>query len=161
MADIRIGEGYDIHRLEQGRRLVIGGVQVPYELGLAGHSDADVLLHAITDSLLGAAALGDIGRHFPDDDPVFKNSDSAVLLAEVVRKIKAQGYEIINIDSTVIAQQPKLAPHIDSIRSRVAEILGVAVAAVSVKAKTNEKMGPVGRGEGIAARAVALVAKKS
>jgi len=159
VATLRIGEGYDIHRLVAGRRLVLGGVEVPFELGLEGHSDADVLLHAVTDALLGACALGDIGRHFPDDDPAFREADSSGLLAEVVGRVRELGYGIVNLDSTVIAQRPRLAPYIYAIRARIAEILGVEVSAVSVKAKTNEKLGPVGRGEGIAAQAVALLSK--
>lgn len=153
----RIGEGWDVHALVPGRPLVIGGVTIPHTLGLLGHSDADVLLHAITDALLGAAALGDIGRHFPDTDERFKGSDSSVLLAEVARRVRAAGFEIGNIDSTVIAQAPKLATHIGAMCERIAQVLGVAVGQVNVKAKTAEKLGPVGQGLSIEARAVALL----
>ena len=153
----RIGEGWDVHALVPGRPLIIGGVNVPHTLGLLGHSDADVLLHAITDALLGAAALGDIGRHFPDTDAQFKGVDSSVLLAEVARRVRAAGFEIGNIDSTVIAQAPKLAPHIGAMRERIARVLGVAVGQVNVKAKTAEKLGPVGQGLSIEAHAVALL----
>ncbi len=153
----RIGEGWDVHALVPGRPLIIGGVNVPHTFGLLGHSDADVLLHAITDALLGAAALGDIGRHFPDTDERFKGADSTVLLAEVARRVRAAGFEIGNIDSTVIAQAPKLAPHIDAMRQRIADVLGLAVGQVNVKAKTAEKLGPVGQGLSMEARAVALL----
>ena len=157
--NIRIGEGWDVHQLAAGRKLILGGIEVPHSVGLLGHSDADVLLHAITDALLGAAALGDIGRHFPDTDPQFKGADSAVLLAEAARRVRAAGYEIGNLDSTVIAQAPKLAPHIPLMCARIAEVLGVAVAQVNVKAKTAEKLGPVGEGRAMEARAVVLVFK--
>ncbi len=153
----RIGEGWDVHALVPGRPLIIGGVHVPHTLGLLGHSDADVLLHAITDALLGAASLGDIGRHFPDTDERFKGADSGVLLAEVARRVRAAGFEIGNIDSTVIAQAPKLAPHIDAMRQRIADVLGLTVSQVNVKAKTAEKLGPVGQGLSIEARAVAML----
>ena len=153
----RIGEGWDVHALVPGRPLIIGGVNVPHTLGLLGHSDADVLLHAITDALLGAASLGDIGRHFPDTDERFKGADSGVLLAEVARRVRAAGFEIGNIDSTVIAQAPKLAPHIDAMRQRIADVLGLTVSQVNVKAKTAEKLGPVGQGLSIEARAVAML----
>ncbi|MBW7996693.1 MAG: 2-C-methyl-D-erythritol 2,4-cyclodiphosphate synthase [Candidatus Glassbacteria bacterium] len=153
----RIGEGYDLHRLERGRRLIIGGVEIPYEFGLAGHSDADVLLHAITDALLGAAAAGDIGRLFPDDDPEYKDADSAVLLRRAAAKVAALGWIPVNLDATVIAQRPRLAPHMEKIRARIAGILEMDLAAVNVKAKTNEGVGPVGREEAVAARAVVLV----
>lgn len=153
----RIGEGWDVHALVPGRPLIIGGVTIPHTMGLLGHSDADVLLHAITDALLGAAALGDIGRHFPDTDERFKGSDSSVLLAEVARRVRAAGFEIGNIDSTVIAQAPKLATHIGAMCERIAQVLGVAVGQVNVKAKTAEKLGPVGQGLSIEARAVALL----
>lgn len=158
--NIRIGEGWDTHALVAGRRLVIGGVEIPYEKGLFGHSDADVLLHAITDALLGAAALGDIGRHFPDTDARFKGADSIVLLAEAARRVREAGYEIGNIDSTVIAQAPKLAPHIPGMCERIARALGVGVSQVNVKAKTAEKMGPVGEGRSMEARAVALLVRR-
>jgi len=154
---IRIGEGWDIHALVEGRPLMLGGVQVPYSKGLLGHSDADALLHAITDALFGAAGMGDIGTHFPDTDAAFKGADSAVLLAEAARRVRAQGYSIGNVDSTVIAQAPKLAPHIGAMRTRIADILGIAPDCVNVKAKTAEKMGPVGEGLAIEARAVVLL----
>ena len=155
--DIRVGEGWDIHQLVAGRKLVLGGVEVPHTTGLLGHSDADVLLHAITDALLGAAGLGDIGRHFPDTDARFHGADSAVLLAEAARRVRAAGWEIGNIDSTVIAQAPKLAPHIAAMCVRIAQTLGIAVDQVNVKAKTAEKLGPVGEGRAMEARAVALL----
>jgi len=153
----RIGEGWDIHALVPGRRLVIGGVEIPFERGLLGHSDADVLLHAITDALLGAAGLGDIGRHFPDTDERFRGADSAALLAEAARRVREQGLRIGNVDSTVIAQSPKLAPHIEAMRARIAQALDVAPANVNVKAKTAEKLGPVGEGLAIEARAIVLL----
>ncbi|MFN3495070.1 MAG: 2-C-methyl-D-erythritol 2,4-cyclodiphosphate synthase [Hydrogenophaga sp.] len=153
----RIGEGWDVHALVPGRPLIIGGVHIPHSMGLLGHSDADVLLHALTDALLGAAGLGDIGRHFPDTDERFKGADSTVLLAEAVRRVRAQGFEIANVDSTVIAQAPRLAPHIEAMRERVAQVLGIPGAQVNVKAKTAEKLGPVGQGLSIEARAVTLV----
>jgi 2-C-methyl-D-erythritol 2,4-cyclodiphosphate synthase len=153
----RIGEGWDIHALVEGRKLVLGGVEIPHTKGLLGHSDADALLHAITDALLGAAALGDIGTHFPDTDTRFKGADSAVLLAETARRVRAQGFEIGNVDSTVIAQAPKLAPHMAAMRARIAQVLGVAMDQVNVKAKTAEKMGPVGEGLAMEARAVVLL----
>jgi 2-C-methyl-D-erythritol 4-phosphate cytidylyltransferase / 2-C-methyl-D-erythritol 2,4-cyclodiphosphate synthase len=154
---MRLGEGWDIHALVPGRKLILGGVHVPHDKGLEGHSDADALAHAITDALLGAAALGDIGRHFPDTDPQFQGADSMVLLAEAAKRVRAAGYEIGNIDSTIIAQAPKMAPHIPAMRERLASVLGIAVDQVNVKAKTAEKMGPVGEGRAIEARAVALV----
>ena len=154
---MRIGEGWDVHALVPGRPLVIGGVTIAHPMGLLGHSDADVLLHAITDALLGAAALGDIGTHFPDSDPEFKGADSVRLLAEAARRIRASGYELGNIDSTVIAQAPRLAPHIAAMRERIAAALGVAVNQVNVKAKTAERLGPVGQGLAMEARAVALI----
>ena len=157
--NIRIGEGWDVHALVEGRPLILGGVRIPHDKGLLGHSDADALLHAITDALFGAAGLGDIGRHFPDTDEAFRGADSAVLLAEAVRRVAAAGWRIVNVDSTIVAQAPKLAPHIESIRARVAEVLGVAAGAVNVKAKTAEKMGPVGEGRSIEARAVVLLAQ--
>ncbi|MFP8777749.1 2-C-methyl-D-erythritol 2,4-cyclodiphosphate synthase [Hydrogenophaga sp. RWCD_12] len=153
----RIGEGWDVHALVPGRPLIIGGVTIPHSAGLLGHSDADVLLHAITDALLGAAALGDIGRHFPDTDPRFKGSDSMVLLTEVARRVRDAGFEIGNVDSTVVAQAPKLGPHIPGMCERIAQSLGVPVGCVNVKAKTAEKLGPVGQGLSIEARAVALL----
>ena len=154
---LRIGEGWDVHALVPGRPLVIGGVVVPYERGLLGHSDADVLLHAITDALIGAAGLGDIGRHFPDTDARFKGADSMLLLEEAARRVAAEGWAIANVDSTVVAQAPKLAPHIDAMRARIASALALDVARVSVKAKTAEKLGPVGQGQSIEARAVVLL----
>jgi len=157
MSNIRIGEGWDIHALVEGRPLMLGGVQVPYSKGLLGHSDADALLHAITDALLGAAGMGDIGTHFPDTDAAFKGADSAVLLAETARRVRAQGYSIGNVDSTIIAQAPKLAPHIGAMRTRIADVLGIAPDCINVKAKTAEKMGPVGEGSAIEARAVVLL----
>jgi len=155
--DIRVGEGWDVHQLVAGRKLILGGVEVPHVTGLLGHSDADVLLHAITDALLGAAGQGDIGRHFPDTDAQFHGADSAVLLAEAARRVRAAGWEIGNIDSTVIAQAPKLAPHIAAMCVRIAQTLGIAVDQVNVKAKTAEKLGPVGEGRAMEARAVALL----
>ena len=154
---LRIGEGWDTHALVTGRPLVLGGVTIPHTHGLLGHSDADALLHAITDALLGAAALGDIGRHFPDTDAAFKGADSVVLLAEAARRVRAAGYEIGNIDSTIVAQAPKLAPHIPAMCERIASALGLARDQVNVKAKTAEKMGPVGEGRAIEARAVCLL----
>ena len=158
---IRIGEGWDIHALVEGRPLMLGGVHVPYSKGLLGHSDADALLHAITDALFGAAGMGDIGTHFPDTGAAFKGADSAVLLAEAARRVRAQGYSIGNVDSTIIAQAPKLAPHIAAMRTRIAELLGIAPDCVNVKAKTAEKMGPVGEGLAIEARAVVLLQRAS
>ena len=155
--NLRVGEGWDVHQLVAGRKLILGGVEVPHSTGLLGHSDADVLLHAITDALLGAAALGDIGRHFPDTDAQFRGADSSVLLAEAARRVRAAGWEIGNIDSTVIAQAPKLAPHIPAMCERIAATLGLGVDQVNVKAKTAEKLGPVGRGESIETRAVCLL----
>lgn len=153
----RIGEGWDVHALVPGRRLVIGGVDIPFSRGLLGHSDADVLLHAITDALFGAAGLGDIGRHFPDTDPQFQGADSVVLLAEAARRVRATGYDIGNVDCTVIAQAPKLAPHIEAMRRLIAQTIGVQESQVNVKAKTAETLGPVGQGQSIEARAVALL----
>jgi 2-C-methyl-D-erythritol 2,4-cyclodiphosphate synthase len=155
--NIRIGEGWDIHALVEGRKLILGGVEIPYSKGLLGHSDADALLHAITDALLGAAAMGDIGTHFPDTDAQFKGADSTVLLAEAARQVRERGYAINNVDSTVIAQAPKLAPHISAMRARIAQVLDLSVDQVNVKAKTAEKMGPVGEGLAMEARAVVLL----
>ncbi|MDL5039271.1 2-C-methyl-D-erythritol 2,4-cyclodiphosphate synthase [Comamonas resistens] len=157
--NFRIGEGWDVHALVPGRKLILGGVEVPHSLGLLGHSDADVLLHAITDALFGAAALGDIGRHFSDTDAQFKGADSAVLLAEAARRVRAKGFEIGNIDSTIVAQAPKLAPHIEKMRERIAQVLELDVEQVNVKAKTAEKMGPVGQQQAMEARAVALLVR--
>jgi 2-C-methyl-D-erythritol 4-phosphate cytidylyltransferase/2-C-methyl-D-erythritol 2,4-cyclodiphosphate synthase len=156
-ATMRIGEGWDVHALVAGRPLILGGVRVPHDKGLAGHSDADALAHAITDALLGAAALGDIGRHFPDTDAAFAGADSMRLLAEAAQRVRAAGYQIGNVDSTVIAQAPKLAPHIPAMCRRLAEVLGLALDQVNVKAKTAEKMGPVGAGQAIEARAICLL----
>jgi 2-C-methyl-D-erythritol 2,4-cyclodiphosphate synthase len=157
---IRIGQGYDCHALVPGRKLIIGGVDIPHRVGLLGHSDADVLLHAITDAILGAAGLGDIGRHFPDTDPQFAGADSRVLLREAGRRVAAAGYAVGNIDATVIAQAPKMAPHIPQMVSNIAADLDVAPAQVNIKAKTNERLGFLGREEGIAAEAVALVCRR-
>ena len=153
----RIGEGWDVHALVEGRPLVLGGVQIPHTHGLLGHSDADVLLHAITDALLGAAGLGDIGKHFPDTDPAFKGADSWVLLQRAGQAVAQAGFSIGNIDSTVIAQAPKLAPHIGAMCERIASALQLEVSQVNVKAKTAEKMGPVGQGQSMEARAIALI----
>ena len=154
---MRIGQGYDVHALVTGRKLIIGGVEIPYEKGLEGHSDADVLLHAITDAVLGAAALGDIGRHFPDTDKGYKGVDSRVLLREVSRMVQEAGYRIVNIDATIIAQAPKMAQHIGFMVTNIAADLGIAPEHVNVKAKTTERLGFTGRGEGIAAEAVVLL----
>ena len=154
---MRIGEGWDVHALVPGRPLILGGVNIPYSAGLLGHSDADVLLHAITDAVLGAAALGDIGRHFPDTDAQFRGADSRVLLAEAMRRVRAQGWTLLNVDSTIVAQAPKLAPHMPAIQAAVAQALGVGLEQVNVKAKTAERLGPVGQGQCIEARAVALL----
>ena len=154
---MRIGEGWDTHQLVADRKLVLGGVEIPHTHGLLGHSDADALCHALTDALFGAAALGDIGKHFPDTDPQFHGADSLALLAEAARRVRAEGWEIANVDSTIVAQQPKMAPHILTMRQRVAGALGLDVDRVSVKAKTAEKMGPVGRGEAIEARAICML----
>lgn len=157
---IRIGQGFDVHKFAEGRKLIIGGVEIPYEKGLLGHSDADVLLHAITDAILGALSMKDIGTHFPDNDPKYKNADSAVLLNEVWQKAKEQGYKLINMDCTIIAQKPKMAPFIDAIRERISGILEADEGQINVKATTTEGLGFTGRGEGIAALAVVLIAKE-
>ena len=154
---MKIGEGFDVHALVEGRPLIIGGVQIPFEKGLAGHSDADVLLHAICDALLGAAAMGDIGQHFPDTDERYAGADSRTLLREVGTKVSQAGYTIGNIDSTIIAEQPKMAPHIPKMVVNIASDLGIIVTKVSVKAKTTEGLGFTGRGEGIAAKAIVLL----
>jgi 2-C-methyl-D-erythritol 2,4-cyclodiphosphate synthase len=154
---LRIGEGWDTHQLVAGRPLVLGGVTVPHSHGLLGHSDADALLHAITDALLGAAGLGDIGRHFPDTDAAYKGADSVLLMHAAAERVRSAGWAIVNIDSTVIAQAPKLAPHIPAMRERIAAALALPADAVNVKAKTAEKMGPVGEGRAIEARAVCLL----
>jgi 2-C-methyl-D-erythritol 4-phosphate cytidylyltransferase/2-C-methyl-D-erythritol 2,4-cyclodiphosphate synthase len=158
-AQLRIGEGWDTHALVSGRPLMLGGVHIPHSHGLLGHSDADALLHAITDALFGAAALGDIGRHFPDTDPVFKGADSGALLAECARRVRAAGWAIVNVDSTVIAQAPRLAPHMPAMTARIAALLDLDIGQVNVKAKTAEKMGPVGEGRAIEARAVCLLSR--
>jgi 2-C-methyl-D-erythritol 2,4-cyclodiphosphate synthase len=155
---IRIGEGWDTHQLVANRPLILGGITIPHSHGLLGHSDADALAHAITDALLGAAALGDIGQLFPDTAAEFAGADSMVLLAEAFRRVRAEGYELLNLDATIVAQAPKMAPHIPAMRARLAGVLGVAVGQVNVKAKTAEKMGPVGEGRAIEARAVCLLA---
>ena len=155
--NFRIGEGWDVHALVPGRKLIIGGVTIPHPMGLLGHSDADVLLHAITDALLGAAALGDIGTHFSDTDPQFSGADSMVLLVEAARRVAAKGWRIGNIDSTVIAQAPKLMPHIPAMREGIAQALGLGVDQINIKAKTAEKLGPVGQGQSIEARAAVLL----
>jgi 2-C-methyl-D-erythritol 2,4-cyclodiphosphate synthase len=157
MSDVRVGQGFDVHALVVGRPLIIGGATIPYEKGLLGHSDADVLLHAITDALLGAAALGDIGRHFPDTSADYAGADSRVLLRRTRELIAAAGYTVVNVDSTIIAQAPKMAPHIAAMVGNVAADLGIPIDCVSVKAKTTEKLGFTGRGEGIAAEAIALL----
>lgn len=159
LLSLRVGEGWDVHQLVEGRPLVLGGITVPHTKGLLGHSDADALLHAITDALFGAAALGDIGRHFPDTDAAFKGADSGVLLAECARRVRAAGWQIVNVDSTIVAQAPKLAPHIPAMVARIGELLGLEACRVNVKAKTAEKLGPVGEGRAIEARAVCLLAK--
>ena len=156
---LRIGEGWDTHALVEGRPLVLGGVNIPHTHGLLGHSDADALCHAITDALFGAGALGDIGHHFPDTDERFRGADSLALLAEAARRVRAAGWEIGNVDSTVIAQAPKLGPHIPAMRQRLSQALALALDQVNVKAKTAEKMGPVGQGEAIEARAVCLLSR--
>jgi 2-C-methyl-D-erythritol 2,4-cyclodiphosphate synthase len=159
--NFRIGEGWDVHALVEGRKLILGGVEVPFHLGLLGHSDADVLLHAITDALLGAAAMGDIGTHFPDTDARFKGAESVRLLSETVRRVREKGFEIGNVDCTVIAQAPKLLSYMPSMRAQIALALGVVIDQVNVKAKTAEKMGPVGLGQAMEARAVALLYKNT
>jgi 2-C-methyl-D-erythritol 2,4-cyclodiphosphate synthase len=159
LPQLRIGEGWDTHALVPGRRLVLGGVEIPCERGLLGHSDADALLHAITDALFGAAGLGDIGRHFPDTDERFRGADSLTLLKEAAARVRQAGWGIVNVDSTVIAQAPRLAPYIDAMRERIGQALDLPAAQVNVKAKTAEKLGPVGMGQSIEARAVVLLAK--
>ncbi len=155
----RVGQGFDVHALVEGRPLIIGGVTIPHALGLQGHSDADVLLHAITDAVLGAAGLGDIGRHFPDTDPRFRGADSRALLREAVARVRQAGWEVGNIDATVHAQAPKIGPHAPAMVANIAQDLGVQPDAVNIKAKTNERLGHLGRGEGIAATAVAMIAR--
>ncbi len=154
---LRVGEGWDVHALVPGRSLVLGGVTIPHSTGLLGHSDADALMHAITDALLGAAGLGDIGTHFPDTDPTFHGANSAVLLAEAMRRVAERGWRVANVDSTVVAQAPRLAPHIPAMRAAIAQALGLAPECVNVKAKTAERLGPVGQGLAIEARAAVLL----
>ncbi len=156
---LRIGEGWDVHQLVSGRPLILGGVTIPHSHGLLGHSDADALLHAITDALLGAAGLGDIGQHFPDTDAAFRGADSMQLLQAAAQRVRAAGWAIVNIDSTIVAQAPKMAPHIAAMRQRIAAVLDLAADAVNVKAKTAEKMGPVGEGRAIETRAVCLLTR--
>jgi 2-C-methyl-D-erythritol 2,4-cyclodiphosphate synthase len=156
---MRIGQGFDVHALVRGRKLVLGGVQIPHHLGLEGHSDADVLLHAICDALLGAAGLGDIGRHFPDTDAQYAEIDSRMLLRDVAKKLAAQSYRVVNVDATVIAQSPRMTPHFAAMTGNIASDLGVAPAAINLKATTTEGLGFAGRGEGIAAMAIALLEK--
>jgi 2-C-methyl-D-erythritol 2,4-cyclodiphosphate synthase len=158
---LRVGEGWDTHALVAGRPLVLGGVAIPHTHGLLGHSDADALAHAITDALLGAAALGDIGRHFPDTDPTHAGADSLRLLQAAAQRVRDAGYAIVNVDSTIVAQAPKMAPHIPRMCERIAQALGLAPGAVNVKAKTAEKMGPVGEGRAIEARAVCLIVREA
>lgn len=157
MIDMRVGHGYDVHKLVEGRKLILGGVDVPYEKGLLGHSDADVLTHAVMDALLGAAGLGDIGRHFPDSDPAYLGADSILLLKRVMTLLKSAGWEVGNVDVTVLAQRPKLAPHIPAMRERLAAAMEVEIDRVNVKATTEEGLGFTGSGEGIATHAVALI----
>ncbi|ART74646.1 2-C-methyl-D-erythritol 2,4-cyclodiphosphate synthase [Sutcliffiella horikoshii] len=156
----RIGQGFDVHQFAEGRPLIIGGITIPYEKGLLGHSDADVLLHTISDACLGAIGEGDIGKHFPDTDPAFKNADSAVLMEQVWAIVKEKGYTLGNVDCTIIAQKPKMAPHIEPMRKRIAELLEADVEQVNVKATTTEKLGFTGREEGIAAQAAVLLIKR-
>ncbi len=155
---MRVGTGYDVHRLTEGRKLILGGVEIPHSLGLAGHSDADVLVHAVMDALLGAAALGDIGQHFPDSDPAYEGADSLRLLAHVGELLLAEGYAVGNIDATIIAQKPKLMPHLQRMRENIADTLQISIGQVSVKATTEERLGFTGRQEGIAAQAVCTLA---
>jgi len=154
---VRVGQGFDVHALVPGRKLIIGGVEIPFDRGLKGHSDADVLLHAITDAVLGAAALGDIGRYFPDTDPRYRNADSRVLLRAAARTVREAGWVVVNVDATIIAQAPKMAPHIALMVKNIAADLGIAPGHMNVKAKTTERLGFTGRGEGIAAEAVVLL----
>ncbi|WP_040203202.1 2-C-methyl-D-erythritol 2,4-cyclodiphosphate synthase [Neobacillus jeddahensis] len=157
----RIGQGFDVHQLTEGRPLIIGGITIPYEKGLLGHSDADVLLHTVADACLGAIGEGDIGRHFPDTDPSFKDADSAKLMKHVWQLVKDKGYELVNVDCTIIAQKPKMAPYIEQMRSRIAELLEATSDQVNVKATTTEKLGFTGRGEGIASQVVVLLKKRN
>ncbi|MFC3885268.1 2-C-methyl-D-erythritol 2,4-cyclodiphosphate synthase [Bacillus songklensis] len=158
--NIRIGQGFDVHQFAEGRPLIIGGIEIPHHVGLLGHSDADVLLHAISDAFLGTIAQGDIGKHFPDTDEEFKDADSGKLLQHVWNMVRAEGYELSNIDCTIIAQKPKMAPYMESIRERIASLLDVSISQINVKATTTEKLGFTGREEGIAAQVVALVYQK-
>ena len=158
---MRIGQGYDVHALVPGRKLVIGGVTIPFAKGLAGHSDADVLIHAVCDALLGAAALGDIGRHFPDTDPRYKGADSRVLLREVAAKVRGAGFSIANLDATLHAEAPRMAPHIPAMIANLSADLGLESGQLNIKAKTAERLGAIGRGEGIAAEAIALLDTRS
>ncbi|TXC85576.1 2-C-methyl-D-erythritol 2,4-cyclodiphosphate synthase [Metabacillus litoralis] len=157
---IRVGQGFDVHQLVEGRPLILGGIDIPYEKGLLGHSDADVLLHTVADACLGAIAEGDIGKHFPDTDPEFKNADSAELLSHVWKLVKDRGFELGNIDCTIIAQKPKMAPHIEKMRARIAELLEADISQVNVKATTTEQLGFTGRQEGIASQATILIQKR-
>ena len=159
--NIRVGQGFDVHAFCEGRKLMLGGVEIPYRLGLAGHSDADVFIHAVCDALLGAAGLGDIGHHFPDSDPQYAGIDSAKLLSSVVESLKDNGWRLSSMDTTIIAQEPKLAPYIEAMRRRLADVMGVDVDALNIKATTTEKLGFIGRGEGIAAQAVVLISAAS
>lgn len=158
---MRIGQGFDVHKLVEGRKCIIGGIEIPYEKGLLGHSDADVLLHTITDAILGALAEGDIGRHFPDTDPDFKDADSSKLLQKVWEMAEQRGFRLCNLDATIIAQAPKMAPYIQLMRERIAELLDADPAVINVKATTTEQLGFTGRGEGIAAQAVVLLVSKT
>jgi 2-C-methyl-D-erythritol 2,4-cyclodiphosphate synthase len=158
--NIRVGQGFDVHQFAENRPLILGGITIPYEKGLLGHSDADVLLHTVADALLGAAAKGDIGKHFPDTDEAYKDADSAELLTHVWKLLKEENYELSNVDCTIIAQKPKMAPHIDAMRKRIAELLEVDVSQINVKATTTEKLGFTGREEGIAAQAAVLIYQK-
>lgn len=160
MTPLRIGQGFDVHALVIGRPLIIGGVTIPFDKGLDGHSDADVLLHAITDAILGAAGLGDIGRHFPDTDAAFKGADSQALLREAAARVRNAGFTVVNIDCTIIAQAPKMAPHVTAMAANIAAACGIEAANVNVKAKTTERLGFTGRGEGIAAEAIALIERR-
>jgi 2-C-methyl-D-erythritol 2,4-cyclodiphosphate synthase len=159
MSEMRVGHGYDVHALVPGRRLILGGVDIPHSQGLLGHSDADALLHAITDAILGAAGLGDIGTLFPDTDAAFKDADSKELLRQAVARVAAAGWHVVNVDSTVVAQRPKIAPHVAAMRQNIAQCVGVEAGSVNVKGKTTEHLGFVGRGEGVAAYAVVLVSR--
>lgn len=157
--NLRIGHGFDVHPFCEGRKVILGGIEVPYPLGLKGHSDADVLSHAICDALLGAAALGDIGRHFPDSDPQYKGADSAIFLRHAVASLKEMGWQPGNIDATIICEEPRISPHVEAIRARLADTLGMDPADVNIKATTTERLGYLGRKEGIAAHAVAMIAR--